>query len=272
MSNVPFVQPRIAEPYAKRTLHDLIVHDGLTDAYGKYHMGMCAENINKEMNITREQQDEYAIGSYTKATNAWASGIFKDEITSVTIPGKRGKPDVIIDIDEEFTKAKLDKFPSLRPAFDKNGSVTAANASTLNDGAAATILTSENFAKDNNLTPLAKIVSFSDAATKPIDFTIAPALAIPIALDRAGLKIEDIAQWEINEAFSAVALANIEKLGLDPSKVNPNGGGVSLGHPIGMSGARIVVTLAHTLKAGEYGCAAICNGGGGASAIIVQKI
>merc|ERR1712184_25084 len=175
--------------------------------------------------------------------------------------GRRGKPDTVVSEDEEYKKAKLDKFGALRPAFDKAGSVTAANASTLNDGAAANILT-----------PLAKIVSFSDAATQPIDFTIAPALAVPIALARAGLTAADIAQWEVNEAFSAVAIANQRKLDLDMDKVNPNGGAVSIGHPIGMSGARIVNHLCYSLKSGEFGCASICNGGGGASALILQKL
>jgi len=271
MSNVPFVQPRLAEAYASRTLADLIVHDGLTDAYGKFHMGLCAENTNKEMNITREEQDEYAAGSYTKSKNAWESGKFDSEICHVEVPRKR-KDSVFVKIDEEFSRADLSKFSKLRPAFDKQGSVTAANASTLNDGAAACVLASSDYANANNLPKLAKIISFSDAATKPIDFPIAPALAIPVALARAGLSVDDIAHWEINEAFSSVVLANIKLLGLDPKKVNPNGGGVSLGHPIGMSGARIVVTLAHNLKSGEYGCASICNGGGGASAIIIQKL
>jgi len=271
MSNVPFVQRRQPEAYAARTLDDLIVHDGLTDAYGKFHMGICAENTNKEMSITREEQDEYATNSYKRAAEAWGTGKFDQEICSVTFPGKRGKPDTIIDIDEEHTKADYNKFPKLRPAFDKEGSVTAANASTLNDGAAATILCSSEFAEENNLSPLAKIISMADAAGKPIDFPIAPARAVPIALERAGLTKDDISHWEINEAFSAVAIANMKLLDLDHSKVNPNGGAVSIGHPIGMSGARIVVTLAHNLKSGEYGCASICNGGGGASAIIIQK-
>lgn len=272
MSNVPFAQPRQAEGYAQRVLHDLIVHDGLTDAYGKFHMGICAENTNKVMGITREEQDAYAIGSYKKAQDAWESGKFDAEIAPVTIPGKRGKPDTIFAKDEEHVKANFDKFPNLRPAFDKAGSVTAANASTLNDGAAAAVLCSTEFAEANNLKPLAKIISMSDAAGEPIDFPIAPAKAVPIALDRAGLTKDDIAHWEVNEAFSAVAIANQKLLDLDPSKVNPNGGAVSIGHPIGMSGARIVVTLAHNLKSGEYGCASICNGGGGASAIIIQKL
>jgi len=271
MSNVPFIQGRQPEGYAARTLHDLIVHDGLTDAYGKFHMGMCAENTNKVMGITREAQDEYATNSYKRSAAAWESGKFSDEICDVIIPGKRGKPDTTVNIDEEFTKADYSKFVKLRPAFDKEGSVTAANASTLNDGAAAAILCSAEFAEANNVEPLAKIISMGDAAGEPIDFPIAPAKAVPIALERAGLNVNDIAHWEINEAFSSVALANIELLGLDADKVNPNGGAVSIGHPIGMSGARIVVTLAHNLKSGEYGCASICNGGGGASAIIIQK-
>jgi len=272
MSNVPFIQKRNVEGYAARVLQDLIVNDGLTDAYGKFHMGMCAENINKEMGITREEQDAYAIQSYNRSAKAWESGLLAQECCDVIIPGRRGKPDTVVSEDEEYKKAKLDKFGALRPAFDKAGSVTAANASTLNDGAAAAILCSAEFAAANNLTPLAKIVSFSDAATQPIDFTIAPALAVPIALARAGLTAADIAQWEVNEAFSAVAIANQRKLDLDMDKVNPNGGAVSIGHPIGMSGARIVNHLCYSLKSGEFGCASICNGGGGASALILQKL
>lgn len=272
MSNVPFIQGRNAEGYGSRTLHDLIVHDGLTDAYGKYHMGMCAENINKEMGISREEQDEYATSSYVRSAAAWESGLLAQECCDVVIPGRRGKPDTVVSEDEEYRRVKLDKLGGLRPAFDKAGSVTAGNASTLNDGAAAAILCSADFAAANNLTPLAKIVSFGDAATKPIDFTIAPALAVPIALQRAGLTADDIAQWEVNEAFSAVAIANMRKLNLDPAKVNPNGGAVSIGHPIGMSGARIVNHLCYSLKAGEFGCASICNGGGGASALVLQKL
>jgi len=272
MSNVPFIQKRNVEGYAARVLQDLIVNDGLTDAYGKFHMGMCAENINKEMGITREEQDAYAIQSYNRSTKAWESGLLAQECCDVIIPGRRGKPDTVVSEDEEYKKAKLDKFGALRPAFDKAGSVTAANASTLNDGAAAAILCSAEFAAANNLTPLARIVSFSDAATQPIDFTIAPALAVPIALARAGLTADDIAQWEVNEAFSSVAIANQRKLDLDMDKVNPNGGAVSIGHPIGMSGARIVNHLCYSLKSGEFGCASICNGGGGASALILQKL
>ena len=180
MSRVPFSQPRTAEGYGKRTLDDLIVHDGLTDAYGKFHMGMCAENTNKEQNITREAQDEYATLSYKRSQAAWENGKFDQEITPVTIPGKRGKPDVVVDIDEEHTRADYNKFSKLRPAFDKEGSVTAANASTLNDGASASVLCSAEFAEKHGLKPLARIVSFSDAATKPIDFPIAPTLAVPI--------------------------------------------------------------------------------------------
>merc|ERR1712110_664 len=248
MSNVPFVQGRNAEAYAKRTLHDLIVHDGLTDAYGKFHMGMCAENTNKEQGITREAQDEYAPLSYKRSQAAWDSGKFDAEITPVTIAGKRGKPDVVVNVDEEHTRADYSKFAKLRPAFDKAGSVTAANASTLNDGASASVLCSGEFAEKHGLKPLAKIISFSDAVTKPIDFPIAPTLAVPIALQRAGLTVDDIAQWEFNEAFSAVAVACVQILGLDINKVNPNGGAVSIGHPIGMSGARIVGHLVHNLK------------------------
>jgi len=233
-------------------------------------MGNCAENTAKAQSITREDQDAYAIESYKRAADAWKAGAFKNEIAPVVIADKKG--DVTVSEDEEYKNVKLEKIPTLRPVFDKNGTVTAANASTLNDGASAVVLASKSAADKLGAKPLAKIISFADAACAPIDFPIAPAYAIPAALKRAGLEIKDIARFEINEAFSAVAIANNKILGLDASKVNVLGGGVSLGHPIGSSGCRIVVSLAHQLQPGEYGCAGVCNGGGGASAIIIQRI
>lgn len=272
MSNVPFVMSRATPSYGGVQLADLIVLDGLTDVYNKFHMGNCGEDTARKFNISREQQDEYAISSYKRSAEASNAGRHSAEIVPVTIPGKRGKPDVTVTEDEEFKKVIFEKLPKLRASFQKDGTVTAGNASTLNDGAAALVLMTTDSAKRLGATPLAKIISFADAAVDPIDFPTAPAYAIPKALDAAGLKVEDIALWEINEAFSVVALANIKVLKLDPSKVNVDGGGVSLGHPIGMSGARITGHLVHRLQKGEYGCAGICNGGGGASAIIVQKL
>ncbi|PWN35885.1 thiolase [Meira miltonrushii] len=269
MSNAPFYQARQLPVLGHAQLADGIMRDGLTDVQGGYPMGNCAENTAKKHELTREAQDAYAIESYKRAADAWKAGAFKNEVVPVTIKDKKG--DVVVSEDEEFKNIKLDKVPSLRPVFDKNGTVTAANASTINDGASAVILASEEEAKKLGVKPLAKIISFADAACDPIDFPIAPAHAIPMALEKAGLKTSDIALWEINEAFSAVALANVKLLDLDPSKVNVLGGGVSLGHPIGSSGCRIVVTLAHALKPGQYGCAGVCNGGGGATAIVIKR-
>lgn len=269
MSNAPFYQARQLPVLGHAQLADGIMRDGLTDVQGGYPMGNCAENTAKTHDLTREAQDAYAIESYKRAADAWKAGAFQNEIVPVTIKDRKG--DVVVSEDEEYKNIKLDKVPSLRPVFDKNGTVTAANASTINDGASAVILSSEEEAKKLGVKPLAKIISFADAACDPIDFPIAPAHAIPLALEKAGLKTSDISLWEINEAFSAVALANVKLLNLDPSKVNVLGGGVSLGHPIGSSGCRIVVTLAHALKPGQYGCAAVCNGGGGATAIVIKR-
>nr|DBA32691.1 TPA: hypothetical protein GDO54_000464 [Pyxicephalus adspersus] len=240
MSNVPYCMSRGATPYGGVKLEDLIVKDGLTDVYNKFHMGNCAENTAKKLNIGREDQDSYAISSYTRSKAAWEAGKFANEIIPVSIPQK--------------------------------GTVTAANASTLNDGAAALVLMTSEVAKRLNITPLARILAFADAAVEPIDFPIAPAYAIPKVLSAAGVKKENVAMWEINEAFSVVVLANVKMLNIDPARVNVNGGAVSLGHPIGMSGARIVGHMAHALKKGEYGVAGICNGGGGASAILIEKL
>uniref|UniRef100_A0A8C5K967 Acetyl-CoA acetyltransferase, mitochondrial n=1 Tax=Jaculus jaculus TaxID=51337 RepID=A0A8C5K967_JACJA len=245
-------------------LQDMVAH--------AYNPGNCAENTAKKLNIAREQQDAYAINSYTRSKAAWEAGRFINEVTPVTVTVK-GKPDVVVKEDEEYKRVDFSKVPKLKTVFQKeNGTVTAANASTLNDGAAAVVLMTAGAAKRLNVKPLARIAAFADAAVDPIDFPVAPAYAVPKVLKDAGLKKEDIAMWEVNEAFSVVVLANIKMLEVDPQKVNINGGAVSLGHPIGMSGARIVVHLAHALKQGEYGLASICNGGGGASAILIQKL
>ncbi|XP_075054938.1 acetyl-CoA acetyltransferase, mitochondrial [Mixophyes fleayi] len=272
MSNVPYCMSRGGTPYGGVKLEDLIVKDGLTDVYNKFHMGNCAENTAKKLSIGREEQDNYAISSYTRSKAAWDSGLLAHEITPVTI-SQKGKPDVVVQEDEEYKRVDFSKFPKLKTVFQKdNGTVTAANASTLNDGAAALVLTTLEAAEKLKVKPLARILAFADSAVDPIDFPIAPAYAIPKILSAAGLKKEDISMWEINEAFSVVVLANIKMLDIDPAKVNINGGAVSLGHPIGMSGARIVGHMAHALKKGQFGIAAICNGGGGSSAILIEKL
>ena len=273
MSNVPFYLKRGTTPYGGVNLIDGIVFDGLTDVYNKFHMGNCAENTAKVMGITRKDQDDYAIGSYKRSASAWTEKIFDAEITPVRIPGKRGKSDIIISEDEEYKRINFDKFGNLATVFQReNGTVTAGNASTLNDGASAILLMTEEAAARFNCKPLARIVGFADAETDPIDFPIAPALAVPKLLSQSGVKKEDVALWEINEAFSLVAVANIRKLDIDPEKVNVHGGAVSLGHPIGMSGNRLITHLTHVLKEGEIGCASICNGGGGASSMLIQKL
>ena len=272
MSSVPhYLNGRTGQKLGNMNLIDGLVKDGLTDVYNNVHMGNCAELCAKEMNFTREQQDEFAIESYNRSTSAWDKGNFKEEVVSVSIPQRRGE-DVIVSEDEEFRNVKMEKIPALRPVFDKEGTVTAANASTLNDGAAVLILMSAEKAQELGLTPLAKIKSYADAAHQADWFTTAPAKALPIALDKSGITVNDVDYFELNEAFSVVGLANIEKLGLDKTKVNVNGGAVSLGHPLGCSGARIVVTLLNVLKqnGGKIGAAGICNGGGGASAIVVE--
>ena len=238
-----------------------------------YLTGTCAEKTVADYGLTRDEQDAYAISSYQKSQLAWENGIFKDQVVPVEVPAKRrGQPPTTVSIDEEFTKVNFDKVRSVRPVFKKDGTITAANASTLNDGAAAMVLMSEQAAKLHDSKPLARIVAFADASCAPVDFSIAPALAMPKALEKAGLTVDDMSMLEVNEAFSAVVLANIKALSLDPAKVNMHGGAVSIGHPIGMSGNRIVGHLVHTLQPGQFGMAGICNGGGGASAIIVQKL
>ena len=274
MSNVPFYMLRQEPAYGGVQLLDAIVHDGLWDVYNKCHMGNCTENTVKKMGISREAQDQYATESYTRSQRAAESGVFKAEIVPVSVPGKgRGSPELQVSEDEEYMRVDFAKFAKLRPAFVKEGgTVTAANASTLNDGASAMVLTTRQAAERLGAKPIARIIGFADAATDPIDFPIAPAFAVPKLLEQTGVKKEDVAMWEINEAFSAVALANLKMLDLDPAKVNVNGGAVSIGHPIGMSGARITGHLALNLKPGEKGVAAICNGGGGASAIMIERL
>jgi acetyl-CoA C-acetyltransferase len=275
MSSVPhyFAKGRNGQKLGDMKLVDGLVKDGLTDVYNKVHMGNCAELCAKEMNFSREQQDAFAIESYNRSTAAWQNGKFKDEVVSVAVPQRRGD-DLIVSEDEEYKNVKIEKIPALRPVFDKEGTVTAANASTLNDGAAALVLMSADKAVELGLKPIAKIRSYADAAHQPEWFTTAPAKALPIALEKANIATSDVDYFELNEAFSVVGLANIEKLGLDASKVNVNGGAVSLGHPLGCSGARIIVTLLHVLKQNnaKIGAAGICNGGGGASAMVVEMI
>lgn len=272
MSNVPYTMPREEPKYGGLSLVDGIVADGLTDVGTKWHMGNCGEKTAKDLGISRAEQDEYAIGSYEKAAAAASTGGFAAELCTVTIPGKRGKADVLIKEDEEFKKVNFSKVPSLKSVFQKDGTITAANASKLNDGGAALVLATAEAAAKFNATPLARIVSFADGACAPVDFPIAPVISAKKALSLAGLSASDIAMFEINEAFSVVVLANIKLLGLDPAKVNIHGGAVSLGHPIGMSGARIVAHLVHSLEKGQKGLASICNGGGGSTSVIVEKL
>ena len=274
MSQTPhYLDARNGTKFGNIITQDGISKDGLLDVYSKVPMGNCAEICAKEHKISREDQDNFAITSYKRASAAWAAGKFNDEIISVSVPQRKGDP-IVIKEDEEYKNVFLDKIPGLRPAFDKDGTITAANASTINDGASALILASKEAVDKYELKPLAKIVSYADAAQAPEWFTTAPSLAIPKALEKANLKISDVDFWELNQAFSVVGIANTKILGLDPSKVDVNGGAVALGHPLGNSGSRIVVTLINVLKqnAGKLGGAGICNGGGGASAIIIENI
>jgi len=273
LSNVPFYLTRGELPYGGTKLIDGVAFDGLTDVYNKIHMGNCAENTAKKFSISRKEQDDYALRSYHLSAEAYKNGLIQQELVEVRIPQKKGKPDLVVSEDEEYKRVDPARFPKLPTAFLKeNGTLTAGNSSVLSDGAAACVLATAEAAERLGAKPLARIVSFADAATDPIDFPIAPGFGVPIALKRAGLRKEDIALWEINEAFSVVVLANIKMLDIDPEKVNVHGGAVSLGHPIGMSGCRIVNHLVYALKAGEYGLASICNGGGGSSTVIIQKL
>lgn len=275
MSNVPYYLPkqRFGSKYGHVQTEDGILKDGLWDVYNNYAMGNAAELCAKECNISREQQDEFAIESYKRALKAFEDGDFAGELIKVKVTDRRGNV-TMVEKDEEIDRVNFDKIPSLRPVFEKEGTVTAANASSINDGAAAVLMMSEEKADELGLTPIARIVSHASAAKAPEWFTTAPADAIPIALERAGKTKDEIDLFEINEAFSVVSLANNQILELDPAKVNIHGGAVSIGHPIGCSGARIVVTLLHALKktGGKYGCAGICNGGGGASALVVEML
>lgn len=271
MSNSPYYLPR-SLGFGHQKAQDSIILDGLTDVYDQIHMGNCCENTNKRDSITREEQDAFAIESYRRALESQKTGAFAEEIIPVVVKSKRG-PETTVTEDEAPKSVKLDKILTLRPAFDsKAGTVTAANSSSLNDGAAALILASGKVAKRLNTPVLAKVIAYADAATAPIDFTIAPSIAVPILLKRAGLTVDDIAKWELNEAFAGVSITNNRRLGLDPLKVNVKGGAVALGHPIGASGARILVTLIYSLKEGEYGVAGICNGGGGATTVLVKRV
>jgi acetyl-CoA C-acetyltransferase len=274
MSQTPhYMSGRNGTKFGNITMLDGITKDGLLDVYSNVPMGNCAELCAKEYNITREDQDAFAIESYRRAAAAWEAGKFNDEIVAVPVPQRKGDP-VMMAKDEEFTNVFLDKIPTLRPAFDKEGTITAANASTINDGASALVLASEEMVQKLGLKPLAKIVSYADAAQAPEWFTTSPSIAIPKALEKAGLTTSDVDFWELNEAFSVVGIANTKILGLDPAKVDVNGGAVALGHPLGNSGSRVIVTLIHVLKQnnGKIGGAGICNGGGGASAMIIENI
>ncbi|MBS1582293.1 MAG: acetyl-CoA C-acyltransferase [Bacteroidetes bacterium] len=274
MSATPYYveKARYGYKFGHGQLVDGVLKDGLTDVYHQTPMGVSADATAAKYGITREQQDAYAVESYTRSAEAWKAGKFKDEVVPVTVKTRKG--DVVIGEDEEYKAVSFEKIPALKPAFSKDGTVTAANASTLNDGAAALVLMSADKAKALGLKPLAKVLGYADAEQAPEWFTTTPAKAIPRAVEKAGLKMDDIQFFEINEAFSAVALANIQLLGIDGKKVNVNGGAVALGHPLGCSGARILVTLIHVLKqnGARYGVAGICNGGGGASAMVIEAL
>jgi acetyl-CoA C-acetyltransferase len=275
MSNVPYYAPnmRWGNKYGNVTLVDGLAKDGLTDAYDNQAMGMAAELCARDCGISREDQDAFAIESYKRSQAAWKNGYFDNEIVPVPIPQRKGDP-VMFAKDEEPFNVKFDKIPELRPAFTKDGTVTAANASTMNDGAAALVLMSGEKVNELGLKPIAKILSYADAEQAPEWFTTTPSLAVPIALQKSGLSVQDIEYWELNEAFAVVGIENTKRLQLDPAKVNAFGGAVSLGHPLGCSGARIIVTLInvlHTNKA-KRGGAGICNGGGGASAMVIEAV
>jgi acetyl-CoA C-acetyltransferase len=274
MSQTPYYveKARYGYRFGNGVLIDGIGKDGLTDVYHQTAMGVSADNTAKEHGISREEQDAFAIQSYTRSAAAWAAGKFKDEVISVTVKTRKG--DVVVSEDEEYKNVSFDKLPALKPAFQKDGTVTAGNASTINDGAAALVLMSADKAKALGLTPIAKVLAYADAEQAPEWFTTTPAKAVPRAVEKAGLKMSDIQFFELNEAFSVVGIANTKLMGLDPAKVNVNGGAVSLGHPLGCSGARIIVTLINVLKqnGARYGAAGICNGGGGASAMVIEAL
>lgn len=274
MSQTPhYINGRNGVKFGDITALDGITKDGLLDVYNKVPMGNCAELCAKEYKITREEQDDFAVTSYTRSAKAWKEGKFKNEIVPVEVPQRKGDP-LMISEDEEYKNVFLDKIPSLKPAFDKEGTITAANASTLNDGASALVLASKEAVEKYGLKPIAKIIAYADAAHEPEWFTTAPSKAVNKVLKKANLSKEQIDYWELNQAFSVVGLANMKILELNPEKVDVNGGAVALGHPLGNSGSRIIVTLINVLKQnkGKIGVAAICNGGGGASAIIIESI
>lgn len=274
MSLIPhYLNIRSGHKFGPATMIDGMQKDGLVDAYDQNAMGVCADACAQKYEFSREDQDTFAIQSYQRSAEAWNSGKFKEEVIPVEVPQRRGEP-LVVKEDEEYKNVKMEKIPALRPAFTKDGSVTAANASTINDGAAALVLMSVEKAEALKLKPLARIRSYADAAQEPEWFTTAPAKALPKALEKAGVEMDDIDFFEFNEAFAVVGLANMKLLGLDDSRVNVNGGAVSLGHPLGCSGARIIVTLLHILeqRQASIGAAAICNGGGGASAMVVERI
>lgn len=273
MSLIPhYLFARNGTKFGPTTLIDGMQKDGLVDAYDENAMGVCADACATEYKFSREDQDAFAIQSYKRSEAAWNTGKFDNEIVPVEVPQRRGEP-MIVNKDEEYTNVKIEKIPSLRPAFTKDGTVTAANASTINDGAAALILMSEDKAKELGIKPIATIKGYADAAHEPQWFTTAPAKALPKALNRAGISLKDVEYFEFNEAFSVVGLANMKILGLNDKNVNVNGGAVSLGHPLGCSGARILVTLLNVLEQNnaKIGAAAICNGGGGASAMVLER-
>ncbi len=274
MSSVPhYVSTRKGQKLGNMTMTDGMVFDGLTNVYDNKHMGTCGDLCASEHNFSREDQDNFAIESYNRSAKAWADGKFKEEVIPVEIPQRRGD-NIILNEDEEYKNVKMERIPTLRPVFTKDGTVTAANASTLNDGASALVIMSKDKATELGLKPLAIIRGYADAAQEPEWFTTAPAKALPKALHKANINLDDVSYFEFNEAFSVVGLANMKILGLDNSTVNVNGGAVSLGHPLGSSGSRIIVTLINVLKQNnaKIGAAAICNGGGGASAIVIENI
>ena len=273
MSLIPhYYHARTATKFGPVTFEDGMQKDGLVDAYDKNAMGVCADACANEYNFSREEQDAFAVQSYERSRTAWESGKFNNEVIPVEVPQRRGDA-IIVDRDQEYTNVKMENIPALRPAFKKDGTVTAANASTINDGAAAMVLMSREKANELGLKPIATIKSYADAAQEPKWFITAPAKALPKALAKANLAIDEIDYFEFNEAFSIVGLANMKILGLNDNNVNVNGGAISLGHPLGCSGARILVTLIHVLEQNDakYGAAAICNGGGGASALVLER-
>ncbi|KAI0786387.1 thiolase [Abortiporus biennis] len=271
MSNAPFLLPRQNPVFGKFEAKDSLENDGLWCAYNQFAMGNCGEYAAEKHGIDRASQDEHCIESYKRADRAWKAGAFDAEIAPVTIKGKKG--DTVVKEDEEYKRVIYEKIPTLNPSFKKQGgTITPANSSSLNDGASALILMSAEKAKELGVKPLAKVISYADAGVEPIDFPSAPAVALPIAVQRAGLNLNDISLFEINEAFSVVVRVAEKVLKIDPAKINVNGGAVALGHAVGNSGSRIIVSLVHALKSGEYGAAAICNGGGAASAMVIQKL